>query len=83
VSKSARVARPHDVCSQKFCDVCSGLQGTSRFQGIHFLVENWALLSDFAPTQGKNHQLLVAIGQACSHSFGLIHTGISVHSFKS
>jgi len=25
-------------------DVCSGLQGTSRFQGVHFLGENWALL---------------------------------------
>jgi len=38
VRNSARAARPHDVCS--------GLQGTSCFQGVRFLVENWALLLD-------------------------------------
>jgi len=39
VRNSAQAARPHDVCC--------GLQGTSHFQGVRFLVENWVLLLDF------------------------------------
>jgi len=69
VKNSARAAKPHDVCS--------GLQGTSCFQGGHLLVENWALR--FCPLPRGKTTIPWLQGQACSHSFSLIHTGIIEH----